>query len=235
MSGHGPTTVEYDGQVYTEDHMISVDSSFFNFFSIPVLKGDPQNLLNDPHEIVLSESIAKKIFGNENPVDKQIKIGTDTIKFTVTGIMADVPEKSHFEANILGSMITNPGRANSPVWMSNNLSTYILLKPNTSYTTVDAKFHDLLVKYVGPEIEKYMGIAMETFINEGGRYRFFLQNLSDIHTDPSITQEFKAAIDPKYLEIFAAIAVLIVLIAAINFMNLATAAAARRSKEVGIK
>ena len=235
MSGNGPTTVEYDGQVYIEDHMISVDSSFFNLFSIPVLKGDPQNLLNDPHEIVLSESTAKKIFGDVNPVDKQLKIGTDTIKYTVTGVMSDVPEKSHFEANMLGSLITNPGRANNPVWMSNNLSTYLLLKPNTSYKTVDAKFHDLLTKYVGPEIEKYMGISMETFINQGGAYRFFLQNLADIHLDPRITQEFKAAIDPKYLEIFGAIAVLIVLIAAINFMNLATAQASRRSKEVGIK
>ncbi len=235
MSGHGPTTVEYEGQVYTEDHFISVDSSFFNFFSIPVLKGDPQNLLNDPHEIVLSASVAKKIFGNEDPVDKQIKVGTDTVKYTVTGVMADVPEKSHFEANMLGSMITSPQRANSTVWLSNNLSTYLLLKPNTSPDAVDAKFHDLLVKYVGPEIEKYMGISMEKFINQGGVYRFFLQNISDIHTDPSITQEFKSAIDPKYLEIFAAIAVLIVIIAAINFMNLATAQAARRAKEVGIK
>lgn len=235
MSSNGPTAVSYGDQVFIENNMITVDSSFFNFFSIPVLKGDPRDLLNDPHEIVLSESTARKIFGNENPIDKQIKIGTDTVKFIVSGVIADVPEKTHFKANILGSMITNPGRANNPVWMQNNMSTYLLLKPNTSYKDVDAKFHDLLVKYVGPEIEKYMGISMDDFVNQGNSYRFFLQNLKDIHLDPSITQEFKAAIDPKYLEIFAAIAMLIVLIAAINFMNLATAQASRRAKEVGIK
>lgn len=235
MSGGGPTVMEYEGQTFTEDNHIEVDSSFFNFFSIPVLKGDVENLLNAPHTAVLSESTARKIFGSENPIDKHIKIGTDTTRFIVTGVMADVPEKSHFKANVLTSIITNPGRANNPVWMSNNLSTYLLLKPNSSAETVDAKFHDLLIKYVGPEIEKYMGISMDDFIKQGNKYRFYLQNLKDIHLDPSIQQEFKAAVDPKYLQIFGAIAVMIVLIAAINFMNLATAQASRRAKEVGIK
>ena len=234
MSGGGPTALEYNGQTFTENDHIEVDSSFFNFFTIPVLKGDQDNLLNAPHKAVLSESTAKKIFGNENPIDKQIRIGTDTVRYIVTGVMADVPEKSHFKANILTSFMTNP-RSKNPVWLSNSFSTYLLLKPNTSYTTVDAKFPELLTKYVGPEVEKYMGISMDEFTKKGGLYRFYLQNLKDIHLDPSIQQQFKAAIDPKYLEIFAGIAILIVLIAAINFMNLATAQASRRAKEVGIK
>ncbi|MGE5418886.1 MAG: ABC transporter permease, partial [Chloroflexota bacterium] len=235
MSSNGPTAVVYGDQSFIENDMISVDSSFFNLFSIPILKGDARDVLDDPHELVISQSAANKMFGSEDPMGKQIKIGTDTVKFIVSGVMADVPEKTHFRANMLTSMITYPGRANNPVWMSNNLSTYLLLKPNTSYKTVEGKFHDLLVKYVGPEIEKYMGISMDDFSKQGNTYRFFLQNLQDIHLDPSIQQEFKAAIDPKYLQIFAAVAILIVLIAAINFMNLATAQASRRSKEVGVK
>lgn len=235
MTGQGPSVIEYDGQAFIENDIIAVDSSFFNFFSIQILKGDPESVLNDRYEAVLSKSAAKKVFGDADPIGKQIKIGTDTIKFTVSGVMADVPEKTHFKANILTSFITNTGRANNSMWMSNNLSTYLLLKPNTSYTTVDAKFHDLLVKYVGPEVEKFMGISMDDFLNQGNKYRFFLQNLKDIHLDPSIQQEFKPAVDPKYLEIFVAVAIMIVLIAAINFMNLATAQASRRAKEVGIK
>ncbi len=235
MAGDGPTTLEYDGQIFVENNMISVDSSFFNFFSIPIFKGDPQSVLNDPHEVVLSETTAKKIFGNQDPIGKQIKIGTDTVRFTVSGIMSDIPEKTHFRANLLASIISYPGRVNNPVWMSNNMSTYLLLKPNTSSKSVDDKFHDLLIKYVGPEVEKYMGISMQDFINQGNKYRFYLQNLKDMHLDPSVQQEFKPAIDPKYLQIFAAIAILIVLIAAINFMNLATAQASRRAKEVGVK
>ena len=234
MTNMGPTVVEYNNQKFAQDHIIEADSSFFNFYSIPVLKGDPNNLLNAPHKVVLAESTARKIFGSENPIDKPLKIGTDSIRYTVSGVMADVPENSHFEAEIISSFMTNP-RSQSPVWLSNSFSTYLLLKPNTSFKTVDAKFPELLVKYVGPEIQQYMGISISEFSSQGNKYRFYLQNLNDIHLDPSIQQEFKAATDPKFLKIFGSIAILIVIIAAINFMNLSTAQASRRAKEVGIK
>jgi putative ABC transport system permease protein len=234
MTGRGPTIVEYNNQTFTEEHLIEVDSSFFNFFSIPVLRGDQQNLLNAPRKAVLSESTARKIFGDENPIDKTIKIGSDSIRYTVSGVMSDIPGNTHFEANILTSFMTNP-RSNSPIWMNNSFSTYFLLKPNTSYVTVDEKYPDLLIKYVGPELQQYMGISMEDLIKQGNKYRFYLQSLKAIHLDTSVQQEFKAASDPKFLIIFGSIAVLIVLIAAINFMNLSTAQASRRAKEVGIK
>ena len=234
MNGRGPTVIEYNKQTFIEDHIIEADSSFFNFFSIPVLKGDAKNMLNAPRKVVLSESTAKKIFGSENPIDKQIKIGSDTLRFTVTGVMADVPPNSHFEANAVSSFMTNP-RSKEPNWMNNSFSTYFLLKPNSSYKTVDAKYPELLLKYLGPEIQKYTGISLADFIARGNKYRFFLQSLKDIHLDTSVQQEFKASVDPKYLKIFGSIAILIVIIAAINFMNLSTAQASRRAKEVGIK
>jgi len=234
MNNNGPTVLEFNSQTFTEDHLVEADSSFFNFFSIPVLKGDLKNLLNAPRKVVLSESTAKKIFGNENPIDKPIKIGSDTVRYIITGVFADVPHNSHFEANVISSFITNP-RSKNPTWMSNSFSTYLLLKPNTSYKTVDAKFPALMQKYVGPEIQQYTGISLDDFIEQGNKYRFYLQNLTDIHTDTTIQQDFKAPIDPKYLTIFGSIAILIVLIAAINFMNLSTAQASRRAKEVGIK
>jgi putative ABC transport system permease protein len=234
MNGRGPTVIEYNYQTFTEDHIVEADSSFFNFFSILVLKGDPKNLLNAPRKVVLSESTARKIFGNENPIDKPIKIGSDTLRFTVTGVMADVPKNSHFEANVLTSFMTNP-RSKDPTWMNNSFSTYFLLKPNSSYKTVDAKYPELMLKYVGPEIQQYTGISLTDFIAQGNKYRFYLQNLSNIHLDTSVQQDFKASTDPKYLRIFGSIAILIVLIAAINFMNLSTAQASGRAKEVGIK
>jgi len=234
MSGMGPTVIEYNNQTFTEDHIVEADSSFFNFFSIAVLKGDLTNLLNAPRKVVLSESIAKKIFGSENPIDKQIKIGSDTLRFTVTGVMADIPNNSHFEANALSSFMTNP-RSKDPTWMNNSFSTYFLLKPNSSYKTVDTKYPELLQKYVGPEIQQYAGISLNDFIAQGNKYRFYLQSLSDIHLDTSVQQQFKAPVDPRYLKIFGSIAILIVLIATINFMNLSTAQASRRAKEVGLK
>lgn len=234
LSGQGPEAVLYKNQAFTEEHLIQADSSFFNFFSIPVIRGDVKNMLNAPHKVVLSESTAKKIFGNENPIDQPLKIGNDTVRYIVTGVMADVPGNSHFEANMISSFLTNP-RANNPVWLSNSFSTYFLLKPNVNYKSIDAKYPQLLEKYVGPEVQKYMGISISDFSKQGNKYRFYLQNLKDFHLDPSIQQEFKPASDPKYLLIFGAIAVLIVVIAAINFMNLSTAQASRRAKEVGIK
>jgi putative ABC transport system permease protein len=234
MTGAGATVIEYNNQTFTEDHLIEADSSFFNFFSIAVLKGDPENLLNAPHRVVISESTARKIFGSENPIDKTIKIGTDSVRYSISGVMADIPANSHFEANFVSSFMTNPNSKN-PVWLSNNLNTYLLLKPNSNPETVDSKFPELLRKYVGPELQQYLGVTFEDMEKQGNKYRFYLQKLTDIHLDPSVQNEFKSASDPKYLIIFGSIAILIVLIAAINFMNLSTAQSARRAKEVGIK
>ena len=234
MTGRGPTIVECNNQTFIEEHLVEADSSFFNFFSIPLIKGDPKNLLNAPRKVVLSESTAKKIFGNENPIDKTLNIGEDTVRFTVAGVMADIPENSHFEANIISSFMTNQG-SNDPTWMRNSFSTYLLIKPNSSYVTVDKKIPELLIKYVGPEVQQFLGISISDFVKQGNKYRYYLQNLTDIHLDPTIQQQFKEAGDPKYLKIFGSIALFIVLIAAINFMNLSTAQSSRRAKEVGIK
>ena len=119
MNNEGPTIVEYNKQAFVDDHIVQADSSFFNFFSVPVIKGDPKNLLNAPRKVVLSQSTAKRIFGNENPIDKPLKIGSDTSRYTVSGVMADIPENSHFEANIISSFMTNPG-SKDPTWLSNS-------------------------------------------------------------------------------------------------------------------
>ncbi len=229
MDGDGTTVVEYNQQVFTDNNIVQADSSFFNFFSIPVLKGDKDNLLNSPHKVVLSETTAKRLFGNENPIDKVIKIGSDTIKYVVSGVMGDVPSNSHFDASMVTSFMTNP-RSKDQVWMNNSFSLYLLLRPNSSPATVDAKFKDLIVKYIGPEVQKYMGTTIEEFLKRGNKFRYYLQKLTDIHLDNTVQGGFKAPADPKYLIIFGSLAILIVLIAAINFMNLATAQASQTSK-----
>src|SRR5664280_1783833 len=123
MHSEPPAEIEYNNQTFTEKHIVEADSSFFNFFSIPVLKGDPRNLLNAPRKVVISASTAKKYFGDQNPIDKVLKIGSDTAGYTVAGVMVDIPENSHFEANIISSFMTNPD-SNDPIWLSASFSTY---------------------------------------------------------------------------------------------------------------
>jgi putative ABC transport system permease protein len=234
MNGGRSSKLEYNNQAFEEDHILEADSSFFNFFSIPVLKGDPGNLLNAPHKVVLSESTARKIFGNENPIDKQLKIGTDTVRYSVSGVMEDIPENSHFEASIITSFMTNP-ESNGQIWFDNSYSTYLLLKPNSTYRAVDQKIPELLAVHLGPEVQKYMGMSLSDFFAKGNKCGYYLQNLKEVHLDTSVGQQFKASGNPKSLKILGSIALLIILIAAINFMNLSTAQASRRAKEVGIK
>jgi len=163
MNGRGPTVVEYKDLTFTEDHVVEADSTFFNFFSIPLIKGEPKNVLNAPRRAVVTRSTAKRIFGNEDPIDKPLKIGNDTARYIVSGIMEDVPDNSHFEANIVTSFMTNP-RSQNPIWLSNSFSTYLLLKPNTDYKTVDDKIPAMLEKYVGPEVQRFMGISIKDFL-----------------------------------------------------------------------
>lgn len=228
------TIVKNYDQSFTENGFVEADSSFFSVFSLPLVKGNKKTALNEPHTLVLSETTAKKIFGNDDPMDKMLKIGTDTVLYRVTGIMKDVPEAMHFNANIVASFMTNR-RANDNQWLSNSFNTYVVLKPNTSPKQVETKIAAMLKKYIGPELQKFMGISFDEFIAKGNKYRMFLQPLLNVHINPSIQHDVKPATDPKYLVIFGSIALLIIVIAAINFMNLSTAQASKRAKEVGMK
>ncbi len=226
--------ITYNNQVYALDHIIKTDTSFFNFFSIPLITGDPRNVLNAPGKVVLSQSTATRIFGNENPIDKVFKIGKDTAIYTITGVMADIPGNTHFEADMLVSFMSDE-EAYSKNWTSTWLNTYLLLKPNTNYNTVEAKIPGFITKYVGPECPKLMNMSFDEFLSRGYRFGYYLQRLNDIHLDTSVQPQFKAAGDPKFLKILGSIAILILIIAAINYTNLSTAQASRRAKEVVMK
>jgi putative ABC transport system permease protein len=234
INSRGETIVKYEEAFFTEDHFFEADSTFFDFFSIPLIRGNKATVLNASHPVVLSETTAAKIFGTTDPINKMLKVGTDSTRYRVTGVFKDIPETTHFEANMISSFMTN-SRANDKEWLSNSFSTYILLHPNADPESVNTKMDGMIVKYVGPQILKYLGITIQDFLTQGNKYTIYLQPLSDVHLDPSIHQDLKPAGDPKYLWIFGSIAMLIILIAAMNFMNLSTAQASKRAKEIGIK
>lgn len=234
MNPWGETVLKVDENSFTEEYYVEVDSSFFEIFSIPLLAGDKRNVLNKPHVLVLSRSTANKIFGTIDIVGRTLKVGTDSTLYRVTGVMEDIPSNSHFHTNVLASFMTNR-RANDNQWLSNSFSTYVLLKEGAEPSGVNAKFPDMITRNVGSFLEQYLGVSMEEFLSGGNRYTMYLQKLRDIHLNPDVDHQDKPAIDPKYLLIFGSIALLIIIIASINFMNLSTAQGARRAMEVGLK
>lgn len=230
----GETNITFNEISFTESDFFEADSSFFRIFSIPLLRGDKKTVLNAPHQVVLSEATSRKIFGSEDPVGKLLKIGNDTVYFRVTGIFGDIPDNCSFKGGAISSFVTNY-RANDNQWLSNSFETFLLLKPGTSSEAVNAKTPDMIYKYVGPTIQQFMGITLDEFFSKGNKYSINLQALTDIHLDTRIMHSLKPSSDPKYLFIFGSVAVLIIIIAAINFMNLSTAQASRRARETGIK
>lgn len=234
LNTFGETVVKKENQTFVISDFAEADSTFFSFFSIPLLRGEAKEVLNTPNAMVLSESMAKRIFGDEDPINKTLLVGANTDPFRITGIMEDFPENTHLNADILTSYMTNP-RSRDPEWLNNSFETYLLLHANSSAEQVEAKFPDMVRKYVGPRVAEMFGTSLEDFFTSGNRYQFHLQPITKIHLDPSIEHEVKPATDPKYLWIFGSIAILIIIIASINFMNLSTAQASKRAKEVGIK
>ncbi len=234
MNTFNQTVVKSEEKFFIENHFIESDSTFFDFFSIEIVRGNMPTALNQPYTLVLSETTAQKIFGDENPIDKMIKIGTHEQMHRVTAIMKDIPENTHFKANMVGSFMTN-SRADEQNWLSNSFSTYLLLYPGTTAASVESRIPEMLIKYVGPEIYEMMGVSLDDFLKQGNIYNIYLLPLTDIQLTPDVEQEMTTPNDPRYLKIFGSIGILILIIAAINFMNLSTAQATKRAKEVGVK
>jgi len=226
--------IKYDDKSFVEKDMILVDSSFFNIFSFDLIQGNENDVLNAPYKLVLTESTAKRYFGDRDPVGKQLRINSDTTYYTITGILKDPPENCHFNFTMAGSFLSH-SRALDDFWLSNSFNTYILLEDGTSADKLETKIPALLEKYVGPQLKKFLGISTKEFTEAGNQYGLYLQPLTDIHLNNEIDHSLKPTNDKKYIYIFSVIAVLVIVIAAINYMNLSTARSAGRSKEVGIR
>lgn len=202
-----------------------VDSAFLHMFDFRMLQGDRATALDKPNSAVLTASTARKLFGSENPIGRRIThYDADTAFFTVTGVLADVPENSQLQFDALFSFNT----IYKPDWMTwwggNWLDTYFELAPNTDVAALEKKFPDYLKRHLNGDGWKFY----ELFLL---RYRDVHANAADIGLDYLNHQKF----DKNYTTIFSAIALIVLLIACINFMNLSTARSAERAKEVGIR
>ncbi|MBN8820982.1 MULTISPECIES: ABC transporter permease [unclassified Spirosoma] len=225
--------VQYKDNQFKETHLAFADSNFLQLFSIPFIKGNPATALVAPNSIVVSEEFAKKYFGNEDPMGKSLAVGTQRSAFTVTGIIDKIPDNSHFHADAFLSLSTH--HITNPTWSNLGFFTYLELSEKGDPKKLEAKFPQLVAKYVVPEVQRDMGISLAEARKSIDTFRFSLQPLTDIHLYSNTKYEMEPNGDIKYVYIFSALALFILLLACINFTNLSTAQAAKRSREVGIR
>ena len=230
----GIPVIRYKEKVFSEDRFFWADSTFFDVFTLPFIEGNPRTALVKPQSVVITESMAKKYFGNDDPMGKLLNMD-NRIDYAVTGVIKDVPRNSHFHFDFLGSLTSYPQIMNNRSWLSNNEYTYILLKKGFTYDMIRNKLEDVVVKNVAPQVKLALGVSMEQLRKSGAMYRYTLQPLTDIHLKSHLDAEIEPNSDIQYVYIFAIIALGILLIACINFMNLATARSTMRAKEVGIR
>ena len=218
----------------TDDDFVFADSTFFDVFSFDLIKGDPKTCLRDPRSIVLSEEYAKKYFGEEDPIGQTLKMEQDTNLSVITGVMVDMPQNSHFHYNMIGSL-TTLGNSRSTNWVSHNYYTYVVLKEGTDLVEFESRLREMVIKYVGPTIAQFMGVDYEQFEAAGNSYGYKVQKLTDIHLHSDLQYEHEPNGNPLYVYVFLVAAILILVIAGINFMNLATARSTVRAREVGLR
>ena len=221
------TLISFGDQKYYEEDLIYADSGFLKVFSFKLIQGDPETALSKPYSMVLSEETARKYFGNEDPVGNMIKMN-DEEDFTVTGIIEDCPENSHFSYGLIASFSTFY-RGSRADYMDNwvgdiNYWAYLLVDENTTEEHLINITNESIERNAGEQLREY-GVTMTPVP----------QTLTEIYLNSDRMGEIGTTSSQAYVSIFLAIAVFILLIASINYMNLSTAWSSSRAREIGLK
>ncbi len=224
LRNRGDVLISYEEKLIEESRIIYADSGIFDIFSIDVVRGDPKTFLEAPFNLVITEEMAEKYFGQEDPMNKALKFDNEDV-YTVSGVVKKMPENSHFKFNILISLPTlNRTGDGLDSWMGFNFRTYFKLQKNASTEGLSEKFYTLLMDNTPEQIKK-LDIKID----------LYLQPLTSIHLHSHTEGELEPGGNVAYIWIMTTIALFILLIACINFMNLSTAQSVHRAKEVGMR
>ena len=232
LSPAGPEFVKFNDRQFKEEHLAYADSNFLDVFSIPLIQGDLRSALTAPNSIVVSSEFANKYFNSENALGKSVILGQNNV-FKITGVFDKIPDNSHFHFDAFLSLSTFHNTNHT--WSNIGYFTYITLNRNADPKKLEAKFPQLVAKYVVPEIQHDMGVSLAEARKSINTFVFNLIPLSDIHLHSNTKYELEPNGDIQYVYIFSALAIFILLLACINFTNLSTAGAIKRSREVGIR
>jgi putative ABC transport system permease protein len=230
--------VKPDGDViaFQESSVLAADSNFFSFFNFKLKEGDPRTALMGKNKVVLSDKAALRLFGNEPAVGKIIQLGDDRTAVEVTGVTEEQPTNMHFHFDYLMSMYTNPNiKEFEWSWIWTQVVTYVKLNPGADAELLNEKLKTFADRHAPKTFQK-LQMDYKEFISEKGPWILSLQPVKDIHLySDRIGNRLGPVADIKYVYILSVIAVFILLIAVINFVNLSTARATNRAKEVGVK
>jgi len=230
----GAPVFEVNGKLFSQEQLAFVDSTFFNLFSFPLTQGDVNNVLKQPNTVVITERLAKKFFGTTAVIGKDIQTSDKKGRLKITGVLADIPKNSHIQFDLFASMSNQPD-ANSTSWMTSGYYTYLLLKPDFDYRILAKRLPDLFEKHAGPQFPAAFGMDYKSFRNSGNHIGLEIQPLKDIHLHSNFVSDLSPAGNSQYIYIFVCIAIFILCIATINFINLSTASASKRAKEVAVR
>jgi putative ABC transport system permease protein len=219
---------------FNEDKLLYADPQFFSFFSFTMISGNADSALIHERSIVLTRSTAMRYFGREDVVGQNLWLEKETVPYKITGVVEDVPSNTHMHFDMIGSLSTL-NRYLRPVWVSHNIYTYIRVKPNTNVLALESKLNNLVPKYVIPQAKEYLHIPVGSFADGLNIVEYFLQPLQKIHINSNLDNELEANGSSVYMYSFAIIAFLILLIACLNFINISTANAVNRAREVVLR
>lgn len=232
----GSFQLTYGDKKFEEKRVFFVDSNFFRVFSTRILAGDARTALMKPHAVVLTETAAKKYFGRvADAVGKILQPeGNNNPPLLVTAVCSDWPANSHFVFDLLLTTAGDPNFS-SENFVNFAAHTYLLLNPNSSPQTVEKRFLPIIEKYAVGNIEKQFAMSYKQFKTGGNGYEYYLQPLHKIHLTSHLEGELLPNGSIQAVYIFGLVAFIILLLACVNFINLATARSAERAKEVGIR
>ena len=222
-----------DDRAFLRDDLFLADSSLFDVLDFEFLRGDPTDALNEPRTLVLTASMAERLFGEDDALGQTVIIG-DTTRVEVDAVIANPPQNSHLQFSALRTLLDFP-QSQATQWISNNYVTYVRLAPDADPDALIAQFPDMFERYAGPQLMEQMGISYDQFREAGNQLAYTMQPLGDVHLKSDFEIDIQTPGSLTYVWMFSAIAVFILLLACINFMNLSTARAATRAREVGVR